>query len=217
MTYESIIGQTINFVQEQLRDAEKGHDRWHIYRVWKMAKRIGEGEGVDMLVVELWALLHDIADAKFHGNDEEVWPRRAREFLVWLWVDADVVLHVENIVRYISFKGWNYQAAFQSPELCVVQDADRLDAIWAIGIARAFTYGWYKGRELYNPHVAPKTDMSKEEYMNHEGNTINHFYEKLLLLKERMHTDTGRSIAEQRHVYMEWFLEEFYGEWEGER
>jgi uncharacterized protein len=168
---------------------------------------------VDIFVVELGALLHDIADSKFHGGDEEIGPRKAREFLGSLKVDADVIKHVENIITNISFKGGNYTQKFKSPELDVIQDADRLDAIGAVGIGRTFNYGGYKNREMYNPEIKPDLHMTKEEYKKSNAPTINHFYEKLLLLKDRMNTKSGKTMAEHRHKFMELFLDEFYKEW----
>jgi len=215
MDQETIIQKTADFVKEVLSDAEGGHDWWHIYRVWKLSKHIAKTENVDMFIVELGALLHDIADSKFHDGDEEIGPRKAREFLSSLNVDEDVIIHVENIIANISFKGGKHTQKFRSPELDVVQDADRLDAIGAIGIARTFNYGGYKGREIYNPNIKPNLNMTKEEYKNSNAPTLNHFYEKLLLLKDRMNTKTGKSMAEHRHKFMEQFLDEFYKEWNG--
>ena len=212
----TIIQQSIAHVKDVLSGAEAGHDWFHIERVWKTARHIARTEAVDSFVVELGALLHDIADSKFHGGDETIGPRQARAFLESLGVEEEVVAHVENIVAHISFKGGNHEQSFRSPELDVVQDADRLDAIGAIGIARAFTYGGHKNRELYNPAIPPNLNMTKEEYKKSTAPTINHFYEKLLLLKDRMNTGTGRAIAERRHAFMEQYLEEFYREWEGE-
>jgi len=212
MNKEIVIQKTIDFVKEVLSDAEGGHDWWHIYRVWKLSKHIAQTENVDIFIVELGALLHDIADSKFHGGDEEIGPRKAREFLRSLDVEADVIVHVENIISNISFKGGKHTQKFTSPELDVVQDADRLDAMGAIGIARAFNYGGYKDRAIYNPDTKPNLNMTKEEYKNSNAPTLNHFYEKLLLLKDRMNTKTGKSMAEHRHKYMEQFLDEFYKE-----
>lgn len=212
MQHAEIIEKTVAYVQQSLWKNDKSHDWWHIYRVWKTATHIAHWEQANMLIVELWALLHDIADHKFHDWDEEIWPATAKAFLETLSIDHTIIDHVVNIVKYISFKWWDTTWDFRSIELSVVQDADRLDAIWAIWIARTFSYGWYKGRELYNPHIPPMKHMTKEEYMKSEYHTINHFYEKLLLLKDIMNTETGRRIADHRHAYMEWFLEEFYGE-----
>jgi uncharacterized protein len=216
MNPETVIQKTIDFVKEVLSDAEGGHDWWHIYRVWKLSKHIAQTEEVDNFVVELGALLHDIADSKFHNGDEEIGPRKAREFLSSLNVEEDIIIHVENIISNISFKGGKHTQKFKSPELDVIQDADRLDAIGAIGIARTFNYGGHKGREIYNPEIKANLNMNKEEYKNSNAPTLNHFYEKLLLLKDRMNTTTGKSIAEHRHKYMEQFLDEFYKEWDGE-
>ena len=217
MNKETVIQRTIVFVKECLTGAEGGHDWWHIYRVWHSAKHIAGHEEVDLLVVELGALLHDIADSKFHNGDEEVGPRMAVEFLSSLAVDVDTIEHVENIIKHISFKGGNQQQAFKSPELAVVQDADRLDAIGAIGIARAFNYGGHKNRTMHNPDIRVNLNMTREEYKKSTAPTINHFYEKLLLLRDRMNTKTGRQMADDRHRFMEQYLEQFYSEWEGEK
>jgi uncharacterized protein len=217
MTEQEIIDQTIAFVKQELADAEGGHDWWHIQRVYNNAKLITATENANPFIIALGALLHDIADAKFHNGDENIGPEKAKTFLKSLNVDDDAVEHVENIIRNISFKGGNFTANFSSPELAVVQDADRLDALGAIGIARAFHYGGFKDREIYNPSILPDLNMTKEEYKNSNAPTINHFYEKLLLLKEKMNTVTGKRIAEQRHLFMQQYLEQFYAEWEGEK
>lgn len=207
----------MEFVKETLADAEGGHDWWHIYRVWNNAKLIMATEEVDHLVVELGALLHDIADSKFHNGDEEIGPKTARAFLESIGVTEEVIEHVENIVRHISFKGSLEGQKWTSSELAVVQDADRLDAIGAIGIARTFTYGGHKGLKMYDPTILPRTELTKVEYKRVNPPSINHFHEKLLLLKDLMNTKTGKRIAEGRHSYMEGFLEQFYSEWEGSR
>lgn len=217
MTHQEIIDQTVKFVKETLANAEGGHDWWHIYRVWQLAKKIATTEKTNLLVVELGALLHDIADAKFNDGDESIGPKKAREFLQSISVEEELIAHVEKIIQHISFKGGNFEQAFNSTELAVVQDADRLDAMGAIGIARTFNYGGFKNRTIYNPNIQPNLNMSKEEYKNSTAPTINHFYEKLLLLKDRMNTATGKAMAKHRHNYMEQFLEEFYKEWEGEK
>ncbi|WP_421878393.1 HD domain-containing protein [Marinoscillum sp.] len=215
MNDQELIETTIAFVKEQLENAEGGHDWWHIERVWKLSKKIAETEDVDLLTVELGALLHDIADSKFHNGDESIGPKKARAFLESQKVDEPVNTHIEQIIRHISFKGGHQPQGFKSLELDVVQDADRLDAIGAVGIARAFNYGGFKNRELYNPSIPPNLHMTKEEYKKSTAPTINHFYEKLLLLKDRMNTSTGKRLAAQRHQFMEQFLEEFYHEWNG--
>ncbi len=215
MNKEQIIQNTIEFVKETLQGAEGGHDFFHIERVYKNALLIAKDEKVDEFVVSLGALLHDIADSKFHDGDETVGPQKARAFLESQKVSEEIITHIEKIITNISFKGGNFKQNFTSPELNVVQDADRLDAIGAVGIARCFNYGGFKNRELYNPEVTPNLNMTKEEYKKSTAPTINHFYEKLLLLKDKMNTTTGKSIAEQRHTYMEGFLEQFYKEWNG--
>ena len=217
MTNEQIIEQTVIYVQQELQGAEGGHDWWHIQRVWNNAKQIGKGENVNQLVVELGALLHDIADSKFHGGDETIGPKKAEDFLSKLSLAETVITHVKNIISNISFKGGHFTQAFHSPELAVVQDADRLDALGAIGIARAFNYGGFKNRTIHDPLLPPNLQMTKEEYKNSTAPTINHFYEKLLLLKDKMNTETGKQLAKNRHHYMEDFLSQFYAEWEGEK
>lgn len=217
MEAHKVIDQTIAFVKETLRNAEGGHDWFHIERVYKLALHIGEKEKVDLFIVSLGALLHDIADSKFHEGNEEVGPQMARDFLTRQRVSPEAVTHVVKIIENISFKGGNEKQQFHSPELAVVQDADRLDAIGAIGIARTFNYGGFKNRPLYNPEIAPNLQMTREEYKASTAPTINHFYEKLLLLKDRMNTETGRQLALERHQYMVEFLDRFYQEWQGIR
>ncbi len=217
MTDSQIVEETIAFVKETLKGAEGGHDWFHIQRVFKNTLLIAKDEKVNVLVVSLGALLHDIADAKFHGGDETVGPMLAKEFLTSIEVDAQVIEHVVKIIENISFKSSldNKSKRFTSPELDVVQDADRLDAIGAMGIARAFNYGGFKNRELYNPDIAPNPNMSKEEYKKSTAPTINHFYEKLLLLKDKMNTKSGKKLAEVRHQVMLDYLEQFFKEWNG--
>ncbi|GAA4890719.1 HD domain-containing protein [Flaviramulus aquimarinus] len=214
---DEIITQTKTFVKKTLAHAEGGHDWFHIERVYKNSLLIAKTEQVDILIVSLGALLHDIADSKFHNGNETVGPRIAREFLFHLNVDSTIIEHVVNIIENISFKGGNEAQKFKSVELDVVQDADRLDAIGAIGIARCFNYGGFKNRPLYNPDIKPKLNMTKAEYKASTAPTINHFYEKLLLLKDRMNTKTGKQIALERHHYMQGFLDQFYTEWNGEK
>ena len=210
-----IITRTINYVKEQLQGSESGHDWFHVQRVYNNTLLIAREEDVDLLVVCLGALLHDIADAKFHGGDETVGPRKTRELLKTLGLKRAVIDHVVKIVRYISFKNTfsKSQKKFNSRELQVVRDADRLDAIGAIGIARTFHYGGYRNRDIYNPDIPPNPKMSKAQYKKSTGPTINHFYEKLLLLKDLMHTETGKKLAEERHEFMLQFLKQFYKEW----
>lgn len=217
MNDTDLIRKTMAFVQQQLAGAEGGHDWFHIERVYKNALLIAQGENCDETVVKLAALLHDIADSKFHGGDESIGPRTARMFLESDNVPEATINHVVNIIENISFKGGNFQKTFHSKELDIVQDADRLDAIGAIGIARCFNYGGFKNRALYNPEIAPNLNMSKEQYKASASPTINHFYEKLLLLKDKMNTETGKRIALERHQYMEGFLAQFYAEWNGQK
>ena len=216
MNKEQIILNTIDFVKETLEGAEGGHDWFHIERVYKNALLISENEKVDRFTVQLGALLHDIADAKFYNGDESIGPKKAREFLKKQYVDEDIIIHIENIILFISYKSsLDTSKKFTSPELDVIQDADRLDAIGAIGIARCFNYGGFKNRSLYDPAIEPNLEMTKEQYKKSTTPTINHFYEKLLLLKDKMNTKTGQLLAKERHRYMEQFLQQFYEEWNG--
>ena len=216
MNKKQIILNTIDFVKETLEGAEGGHDWFHIERVYKNALLISENEKVDRFTVQLGALLHDIADAKFYNGDESIGPKKAREFLKKQHVDKDIIIHIENIILFISYKSsLDTSKKFTSPELDVIQDADRLDAIGAIGIARCFNYGGFKNRSLYDPAIEPNLEMTKEQYKKSTTPTINHFYEKLLLLKDKMNTKTGQLLAKDRHRYMEGFLQQFYEEWNG--
>ncbi|AIN70586.1 HD domain-containing protein [Flavobacterium psychrophilum] len=214
---KNLINKTILFVKQKLENAEGGHDWFHIERVYKNAILIASAEKCNEMVVKLGALLHDIADSKFYNGDETVGPKMAREFLEAENVSEEIISHVIKIIENISFKGGNFNKNFASKELEIVQDADRLDAIGAIGIARTFNYGGFKNRQLYNPEIVPNLSMNKEEYKNSQSPTLNHFYEKLLLLKDKMNTETGKKIAQERHHYMETFLEQFHFEWNGER
>ena len=217
MESTTLIDKTIVFVKTTLAQAEGGHDWFHIERVYKNALLIAATEVCDLEIVQLAALLHDIADSKFHDGDETIGPKTARIFLEAENVTPETIDHVIAIIENISFKGGRVERKFSSIELDIVQDADRLDAIGAIGIARTFNYGGFKNRALYHPEIAPNLTMTKEEYKNNEAPTINHFYEKLLLLKDKMNTQTGKQIAQERHRYMEDFLEQFYAEWEGRK
>jgi uncharacterized protein len=210
-----LIQNTIGFVKQQLANAEGGHDWFHIERVYNNSLLIAKTEKCNVLVVQLASLLHDIADSKFHNGDENIGPKIAQEFLESQKVDFETISHVVNIIKNISFKGGNFQKTFTSIELDIVQDADRLDAIGAIGIARAFNYGGFKNRQLYNPEILPNLQMTKEAYKNNNAPTINHFYEKLLLLKDKMNTKTGLEIAKNRHEFMNLFLDNFFREWKG--
>ena len=212
----NLIEKTIEFVKITLQNAEGGHDWFHIERVYKNANLIAKNEVCNLQIVALGALLHDIADSKFHDGDESIGPKTARNFLESQNVSLEVIEEVIKIIENISFKGGNVTRTYNSIELQIVQDADRLDAIGAIGIARAFNYGGFKNRSLYNPEIKPNLNQSKEEYKKNTAPTITHFYEKLLLLKDKMNTQTGKKIAEERHHYMELFLKQFYAEWNGE-
>jgi len=211
-----VLQQTEEYVKKKLSGEGSGHDWWHIHRVRQNALHIGKQESVDLFVVQLAALLHDIADWKFHDGNEGVGPMVAREWLESLHVEEQVIAHVGEIIKDISFKGAGVQTRMRTTEGMVVQDADRVDALGAIGIARTFAYGGHKGHEMYNPLIKPEFHDSFEKYKKGKGPTINHFYEKLLLLKDLMNTSTAKRIAGERHKYMEQFLGRFYREWEGE-
>jgi uncharacterized protein len=210
-----MIHRTANYVQTALSGEGSGHDWWHVERVWRMARRIGQSEEVDLLVVELAALLHDIADWKAHGGDSAIGPQMAMEWLASIDLDPPRIQHVGQIIASISFKGASVKEPTLSLEGKVVQDADRLDAIGAIGIARTFAYGGSKGRVIYDPLRSPTDHHTAESYLHDNVATISHFYEKLLLLKDRMNTPVGKAIAESRHQFMEDYLRRFYAEWEG--
>lgn len=215
----TLIDHTIVYVKQQLQNAEGGHDWFHTERVYRNALQIAQHEVCDLTVVKLAALLHDIADSKFYpdatGGDEEIGPQRAKAFLESEGASSDIIEHVVQIIKNISFKGGKVERTFHSIELDIVQDADRLDALGAIGIARTFNYGGFRNRLIYDPSIPPQLNMTKEEYKKSTAPTLNHFYEKLLLLKNKMNTETGKKMAQQRHRFMEQFLSQFYAEWEG--
>ena len=218
MTNQDLIENTKHYVKLVLKNAEGGHDWFHTLRVFNNSILIAKNENANMLVVKLAALLHDIADSKFNDGDETIGPEMAATFLIKNNVDSTVVTHVLNIIKYMSFKNsLDNRQTFNSLELEIVQDADRLDAIGAIGIARTFNYGGFKNRALFDPAIKPNLHMTKAEYKNSTAPTINHFYEKLLLLKDQMNTKTGKTLAKNRHQFMGQFLEQFYAEWDGER
>ncbi|WP_290799114.1 HD domain-containing protein [Flavihumibacter sp. UBA7668] len=224
MDTNQLIRNTVEFVQKTLAAAEGGHDWWHIYRVWQTSKTIAnaelaakDGMTPNLLIIELAALLHDIADSKFHDGDDSIGPRVAGEYLQAQQVNPEIIREVQQIITHISFKGGHNVGTYYSVELAIVQDADRLDAIGAIGIARAFNYGGYKNRPLYDPNQPPNLQKTVEQYKFNNDPTINHFYEKLFLLKDRMNTAAGKRLAAQRHAFMESYIEQFYQEWEGHR
>lgn len=214
-----IITKTAAYVRKKLEGEGSGHDWWHIQRVWNMAKRLTTDTNgqVHLHTVELAALLHDIADHKFHNGDTTIGPKVARDWLHSLNVQEDVIQHVSEIVTDISYKGAGVKTPMQTIEGKIVQDADRLDAIGAIGIARAFAYGGHKSRELYNPDIDPTMHSNFDAYKNDDGHTLNHFYEKLFLLKGRMNTDAAKKIAQERHTFMENYVSTFLQEWEGQK
>lgn len=211
-----IIEKTSEFVKQSLKDAEGGHDWWHIQRVLATTRIIAKKENADLLVCELAALLHDIADPKFHNGDEKKGSNISRTFLEKQDIDPEWLEAVIDIIENISFAGGKTTIKSKSIELMVVQDADRLDAMGAIGIARAFNYGGFKGRLLYDPSIPPRKYSNASEYRNSNAPTLNHFHEKLLLLKDLMNTETGKKMAVERHNYMLSFLQQFHSEWKGE-
>jgi uncharacterized protein len=215
MEDSDVIQKTALYVQKTLNNESSGHDWWHIYRVWNTAKAIGKKEHANMFIVELSSLLHDIADYKLHGGDEEIGPTTARLWLETVRVDEKDIEHVVNIIRNISFKGAGVSSKMDSIEGKVVQDADRLDALGAIGIARTFAYGGHKGRLMHDPQTKPAMHTSFDAYKNNNSSGINHFYEKLLLLKDLMNTDSGRKLAIKRTKYMQDYLDKFFSEWDG--
>jgi uncharacterized protein len=212
---KELVDKTAKFIKKKFENEGSGHDWWHLYRVWQLSKRIAKEEKADSLVTELGALLHDIADFKFHDGDLSAGPRAAREWLQGQGAHEDLVDKVCDIVENVSFKGAAEADKMKSLEGKIVQDADRLDAIGAIGISRVFSYGGHKGKAIHNPDIKPNLNMLFEQYKKGSNSAINHFYEKLLLLKDRMNTEAGKKIAEHRHQYMEGYLKEFYAEWEG--
>lgn len=215
-TQATIVSRTADHVRQQLEGDSSGHDWWHIYRVWHTALRLAEAESADRFVVELAALLHDLDDWKLHDGEEDRGPLLARAWLEQCGVDLAVVEHVCDIIEHLSFKGAGVPTPMRSIEGMIVQDADRLDALGAIGIARAFAYGGYKGRPMHDPDVRPQLHSTFDAYRANQGTTINHFYEKLLLLTDRMNTHRARVVAERRQKTMEAFLREFSLEWEGQ-
>lgn len=214
---EQIIKDTAAYLKGKLEGEGSGHDWWHIYRVWQLAKHISIEEGADVFIVELGALLHDIADWKFNDGDEKAGGREAKKWLQSIGVTEDIGDKVAFIVDNVSFKGAKVENTMKGLEGMIVQDADRLDAIGAIGIARTFAFGGFKQREMYNPDIKPEIHESFEAYKRSNSNTINHFYEKLLFLKDMMNSKTAKAMAEERHKYMEGFLKEFFEEWEGNK
>lgn len=213
----SAVARTADFVREKLTGEGSGHDWWHVHRVWQIARHLADREGADMIVVELAALLHDIADWKFNDGDTRAGGKAAAEWLQTMEVDPGITSHVVQIVNGISFKGAGVADNLPTLEGQVVQDADRLDAMGAIGIARTFAYGGHKGREIYNPDTKVMMAKDFEEYKKAGQTSINHFYEKMLLLKDRMNTRSGKEMAGDRHLFMEIFLEEFFAEWQGKK
>lgn len=212
------IQKTADFVKAKFAGESSGHDWWHMYRVWKISQRMAkEEQAADKTIVELAAILHDIADWKFHEGDMEAGPKAAREWLTQIELPEEKIKHIEEIIRTVSYKGSGVASNMKTIEGKIVHDADKIDAIGAMGISRTFAYGGANGREIYNPEIKPSFHQTFEEYQKDNGPTINHFYEKLLLLKDRMYTDAGKRIAVDRHKFMEDFLEEFYLEWDGKK
>ncbi|NOQ27547.1 MAG: HD domain-containing protein [Bacteroidales bacterium] len=212
MSRDQVINKTIDFVKAKLEGDSSGHDWWHIYRVWNLSKKIQEKEKGDLFIIEMAALLHDVADWKFYEN-EEAGLMVVRDWLIKIDLSSDIIEEIIYIIKNVSYKGAGVKDQMKTLEGKIVQDADRLDAIGAIGVARTFAFGGKFGSEMHNPEEDAKLHNSFEEYKNSKGTTINHFYEKLLLLKDRINTKTAKEIALERHNYMEVFLKQFYDEW----
>jgi uncharacterized protein len=217
MNKQEILDKTRDYIKQELSGDGTGHDWWHIYRVTKMAMQIGVKENADLFIVELGAMLHDLGDFKFHNGDHTVGPKMVTEWLTKVGADQETIDKVVQIVEEISYKGAKVDTPMSTLEGLVVQDADRLDALGAVGIARTFAYGGSKSREIYNPEITPVSHGDFESYKNSKAPTINHFYEKLLLLKDRMNTETGKKCALERHNYMLMFLDRFFQEWDVEK
>lgn len=213
MNKRQIINKVKEYIKKNFKSDPTGHDWWHSFRVWQMAKKIAKKEGGDLFVIELAALLHDIADWKFNKGNLKAGSKKAGELLKKLGVDDKTIKHVCYIIDNVSFKGAGVKNKMKTKEGIIVQDADRLDVIGAMGIARSFAYGGYKGREIYNPDIKPKFHKSFKAYKDAKGTTINHFYEKQLLLKDRLNTKTGKRIAQKRHKFLESYLKQFFKEW----
>jgi len=207
------IEQIRKWVKKELGFESSGHDYWHAFRVWKLAQIINKKEKANKFVIEASSLIHDIADRKLNNNDIEKGFQKVKKYLEKIEVEKKIAEKILFVVRYVSFS--SDQPKNKSLELKIVQDADRLDALGAIGIARTFAYGGKSNAILHNPEIKPKTNLTKKEYKKHKSTSINHFYEKLLLLKDEINTKTGKKIAEERHKYMLNYLEKFKKEWEG--
>ena len=216
MNAEKLILKTRLYVKKELANDGSGHDWWHIYRVWSLAKKMAQTENADLAIVELSALLHDIADWKFNNGDESAGPEKAANWLIQNDADQKLIDAVCEIISTLSYKGAGVATPMRTIEGKLVQDADRLDAIGAMGIARTFAYGGNKNRLIYHPDNPPVMHQGFEEYKKNRGHTINHFYEKLLLLKDRMNTQSAKKIAEKRHLFMEDYLNRFFKEWNGD-
>ena len=214
MNKNRVIEEVKKYVKKDLEGETTGHDWWHSWRVWKLSKKIAKKEGGDLFIIELAALLHDIADWKFYGGNAKTGVNKVKKLLRKLAVDEEIINHICHIIENISFKGAGVKNKIETKEGMIVQDADRLDVLGAIGIARTFAYGGFKKREIYNPDIKPKLHKSFKEYKNSKNTSINHFYEKVLLLKDRLNTKTAKKIARQRHKFLEDYLEEFFKEWE---
>lgn len=216
MSDKELVAKTAEFVKKKFADESTGHDWWHMYRVWRLSKHIAKGEkDVNLTVMELAALVHDIADFKFYGGDFEAGPKAARQWLKSLDAPEPTIVHVEDIVRNISYKGALIKPGLKTIEGQIVHDADKLDAMGAVGVARVFAYSGSAGIPIFTPGLPPAQPVKNPKNLITTTSSINHFHEKLLLLKDRMFTKTGKELAERRHKYMEDFLQEFHSEWDG--
>ena len=216
MKEENILLEVATYVEQKLSGEGSGHDWWHIVRVRNMAKNLALAEGGDSFICQLAALVHDLVDDKLVA-DEGLALTEVRDLLTRLGVRSDQTDQVLTIIQAISYKGGSQNHLDLTLEGQIVQDADRLDAMGAIGVARTMAYSGYHGRVIHDPEVAVRQNMTLEEYRSHQGTAITHFYEKLLLLKDLMNTKTAQELAKRRHAFMEAYLEQFFAEWDGQR
>ena len=213
MNKKEIIKEVKGYVKRNLGNEPTGHDWWHSWRVWKLSKKIAQKEGGDLFIIEVSSLLHDVADWKFHGGNTKKGLTKVKSLLEKLGVEQKRINQVCHIIENTSFKGAGVKNKIKTKEGMIVQDADRLDVLGAIGIARVFAYGGFKKREIYNPSIKVKFHKSFNEYKKAKSPSINHFYEKLLLIKDRLNTKTAEKIARERHEFLKDYLKQFFREW----
>lgn len=213
MEKNKIIAEIKKYLKDEFNGEPTGHDFWHSQRVWKMSKEIAKKEGGNIFTIELAALLHDVADWKFCKGDEKAGSKKARKLLKKIGVEEAIIKKVCDIIDNVSFKGAGEKNGIENKEGMIVQDADRLDVIGAIGIARVFAFGGFAGREIYNPEIKPKIHKTFKDYKKSKSTSINHFFEKVLFLKDRLNTKTAKSIAQKRHKFLNDYLKQFFKEW----